>query len=158
MTIKQLLAMPIGQKIGGFPLTIKTYKKCWEVEKCYWHQVICMDETGEMPVDVKIGAKYNPLRGRCQKFNVVVAEIQEAEYLGKDRKKLIVDQFMIPSGIAEPPSNDEFYGTELPKIVRGKIKCWAMGSLIERGDDLKEVLIQLNTQEMSEIIDSVMEG
>ena len=132
MRIKQLLMQPIGQKIGAFPLSIKTYKKNWQVGKIWWCQVICMDETGEMPVDVKIGAQYNPIRGRGSVIHVIVAEVQEAEYLGKDRKKLVVDQFTIPETIGEPPQTDNYYG-ENPQVIRGKVKCWLVAAKDETG-------------------------
>ena len=137
-TIKQLQDMPIGQGTGGYTLSIKTYKKTWQVGKIWWSQVICMDETGEMPVDVNVGMSYNPLRGRARRFNVIVAKVQEAEYLGKDRKKLVVDQFTIPTQtVDEYQSKQDEIDTEVKLIVESKVRCWLVSSSIQ-GKDLSK--------------------
>ena len=123
-TIKQLLEMPIGQKWGGDTFCIKTYKKNWDVDGIWWSQVILMDGTGEMPADVKIGTKYNPLRGQTgSRIKIIVAEVQEAEYLGKDRKKLVVDQFSIPSmTVAEYDQATEDWEHLHEEEIKGKIR------------------------------------
>ncbi|MCJ7482621.1 MAG: hypothetical protein MUO31_06620 [Thermodesulfovibrionales bacterium] len=123
MKIEQLLIQPHGTKIGGFNLCVKTFKKTWQVGETHWQQVICMDETGEIPVDVKLGNKYNPLRGRTTELDVIVAEVRDAEYLNKPRKILVVDQFTIPTQMiadyyAEP---DQAYQANM-KEIRGKIR------------------------------------
>lgn len=133
MKVEQLLRQPLGQKIGGFTLSIKTYKKNWQSGKFWWQQVICMDETGEIPVDVKAGLVYNPIRGRAKAIHVIVAKVQEAEYLGKDRRKLVVDQFSIPSitcSKAEDLEADDWKQHREDEI-KSKIRCWLVASYIE---------------------------
>lgn len=157
-TIKQLLAMPIGQGTGGYTLTVKTYKKNWQVEKIWWSQVILMDETGEIPADVKVGGKFNPLRGRTNKINVIVAEIQNAEYLGKDRKKLVVDQFSIPTTMMDEyyEEIDKVYEGEI-KIVRSKIKCLlASAKTGQEGSTIFDVKKFIESKELDQIVDVII--
>jgi len=123
MKIEQILIQPIGQRINPGMLSIKTYKKTWQAGDIWWSQVILMDETGEMPADVNVGKTYNPIRGRGQKINIIIAEVQEAEYLGKDRKKLVVDQYTIPTmSIAEYETKQDEMDDEVKLIVQGKIR------------------------------------
>ncbi len=121
-TIKNLQDMPAGQGTGGYTFSIKTAKKKWSVKDVWWQQVIVMDETGEMPADVKIG-KNIPLVSGGQ-ISIIVAYVHNAEYLGKDRKKLVVDQFTIPTQTVDDyyKEVDEIYAKEL-KVVKSKIKC-----------------------------------
>ena len=140
-TIKNLQEMPIGQGTGGYFLSIKTHKKMWQVGEIWWNQVICMDETGEIPVDVKIGTAYSPLRGRANRINVIVAKVQMAEYLGKDRKKLVVDQFTIPTEtVDEYQSKQDEMDKEVKLIVESKVRCWLVSSSIQ-GKQLNKVEI-----------------
>lgn len=143
MKIKQLLEMPLGTRINPGTLNIKTYKKTWSVDDIWWSQVILMDETGEMPADVKVGTAYNPLRGQTGgEIKIIVAEVQSAEYLGKDRKKLIVDQFTIPTQtVDEFQSKQDEIDKEVKLIVESKVRCWLVSASIQ-GQKLtkKEIL------------------
>jgi hypothetical protein len=80
-----------------------------------------MDETGEMPADVKIGT-YSPLKSGG-KIKVIVAEVRDAEYLGKPRKILIVDQYQVETQMVDDyyAEADAAYAAEM-KEVRGKIR------------------------------------
>lgn len=139
MKIEQILMQPINTRINPGTLSIKTAKKNWQVEDIYWQQVILMDETGEMPADVKIG-KYLPLNGKTQ-INIIVAEVQEAEYLGKDRKKLVVDQFSIPTQtVDEFQSKQDELNKEVKLIVESKIRCWLVSASIQ-GKELSKAEI-----------------
>jgi len=133
MTIIQLLAMPIGEKVGGgFPMAIKTFKKSWQVNKRWIQQIILMDETGEMPADVNLGLHCNTLRGKIGKeIRVVVAEIQNAEYLGNDRKKLYIDQYDYDSWVGEPPSEAEEWQEMRTNEIKGKIRHGLSCSLMQ---------------------------
>lgn len=123
MKISQLLIQPIGTKINPGTLAIKTYKKTWQAGDIWWSQVILMDETGEMPADINVGKIYNPIRGRGNRINIIVAEVQEAEYLNKDRKKLVVDQYTMPTtSIAEYEQDQDQIEDESRLIVEGKIR------------------------------------
>jgi len=151
-TIQQLKDMPVGQKCGGFDTFIKTYKKTWQSGKIWFHQIIIMDETGEMPADVKIGLKYNTLRGGGNKIHVTVGEVQEAEYLGKDRKKLYIDQYEIPT-----ITTTEYF-RELDEdeqkwdaTNRGKVRHWLVCSCIQAGKEI-------NKPEIEELIEYIMTG
>lgn len=122
MKIEQILIQPIGTKINPGAHTIKTAKKKWQVKDIWWQQVVLMDGTGEIPADVKIGKKYVPLNGTGS-INIIVAEVQNAEYLNKDRKKLVVDQFTIPTtSMAEYEQEQDQLEDELKLIVQGKIR------------------------------------
>jgi len=121
MKIEQILIQPIGQRFNPGTLTIKTCKKTWDVDGVWYHQVKLMDDTGEIPADVKIG-KYLPLH-RGSRITVIVAEIRDGEYLGKLCKILYVDQFTIPTtSMAEYESNQDQIDDELNLIVQGKIR------------------------------------
>jgi len=121
MKIEQLQLQEHGQKIGGMTLTVKTCKKSWEIQGIWWHQVLFMDETGEIPADIKIGT-YIPLK-RQDKVKVIVAEVRDAEYLGKPRKILVVDQYKVETQTADDyyAEADKAYAVEMNE-VRGKIR------------------------------------
>ena len=96
MTIKQLLDMPIGQKVGGFELTVKKYpSKMVEVGKKKIQPVTFIDETGEMVGDV-LNAKYGAIH-KGYKIHITVGVIQN----GEKGKKLFVEQWWIPSITAD---------------------------------------------------------
>lgn len=159
MDIAQLQLQPHNTKIGGFELNIKTFKKTWEAEGFHWQQVICMDSTGEIPVDVNIGKKYNPLRGRTCKFHVTVAEIQPAEYLAKDRKKLVVHEFRLPAGVTFDESMAEAdiaYQGEI-KIIRSKIKC-LLACHNGPKDNLTKLLVYLGDKKLDECVNRIIDG
>ena len=134
MTIKQLLEMPIAEKVGGFELSIKTFKKTFQVGKGWFQQVILMDSTGEMPADVNIGKQGNPLRGRAKSLKIVVCEVQEAEYLGKDRKKLLVHEYTIPTiTVDEWEEEQAVMEAKWSKEIEGKIRHGLVCSCIKAG-------------------------
>jgi len=109
MTIKQLLEMTIGQKTGGFLLTIKMAKKFWEVthlgekaEGRIFHQnAIVTDETGEeMIATVKISSPEHGNHDTLkvgQIIRIIVCEIQNAYDQKGDEpipnKKLFIEQY-----------------------------------------------------------------
>ena len=130
MKIEQILLQPIGTRLNPGTLTIKTAKKKWQDKDVWWQQVILMDETGEMPADVKIG-KYMPL-DNARQIQIIVAEVQNAEYLGKDRKKLVVDQFSIPTQtVDEYQSKQDEIDKEVKLIVESKVRCWLVSASIQ---------------------------
>lgn len=166
LTIKQMLEGKIGEPFGGCEKAIKTYKKIWQDDKgIYYQQVILMDNNGEIPADVKLGDKYNPLRGRVSLLRIVVAEIQEAEYLGKDRRKLIVHEWAVgdpyhnesdPTALS--PYEEHLAGIDSPRVVRGKIKCWLVAAKIQSGAKDEDVEDFSNSEILTKIIDNVMKG
>ena len=133
--------MPIGQGTGGYTLTIKTRKKKWQVGEIWWQQIILMDETGEIPADVKLGV-YKPLDGKIE-IHIIVAEVQEAEYLGKDRKKLLVDQFSIPTQtVDEFQSKQDEIDREVKLVVESKVRCWLVSASIQGKDLTKDKILE----------------
>lgn len=153
MKIEQILMQPIGTRINPGTLSIKTFKKTWQVGEIWWSQVILMDGTGEIPADVNVGKTYNPIRGRGQKINIIVAEVQEAEYLGKNRKKLVIDQYTMPSiSMAEYEESQDQMENELKLIVQGKIRhgevCKYMGAGI--------IHPKMNKLELAEVKESIL--
>lgn len=131
--------MPLNTRINPGTLSIKTAKKKWQVKDVWYQQVILMDKTGEIPADVKIG-KYLPLDGKKQ-INIIVAEVQEAEYLGKERKKLVVDQFSIPTQtVDEYQSRQDELDKEVKLVVESKIRCWLVSASIQ-GKELSKAEI-----------------
>jgi hypothetical protein len=141
-TIKQLQNMPIGQRWGGETFTIKTAKKTWQTKDIWWHQVILVDsEGGEMPADIKIGT-YTPLHSGWE-IKVIVAQVLEAEYLGKDRKKLVVDQYLIPSTpIEEYESRQAELDKEAKLVIESKIRCWIVAASITGIQQTKKQLLE----------------
>ena len=163
LTIKQIKeGGKIGEKFCGGQFSIKTYKKTWEVNGGWVSQVILMDKTGEIPADVNVGKKYNPLRGRVGKIKLIVAEIQEAEYLGKGRKKLYVDQWEN----AEPPmtydeydqQKSEIYQSDSEQVIRSKIKCWLVAARVESEDSTEMIYEFTKDPLLAKIIDEIMKG
>jgi hypothetical protein len=142
-TIKQLLAMPIGEKVGGFELSIKTFKKNFQVGNIWFQQVILMDTTGEMPADINRGKAYSPVRGHGNKIRIVVCEVQEAEYLGKDRKKLLVHEHTIPTTtMAEYEEEQEAIEAKWNKETEGKIRHGLVCSFIKAGKEINKPMIE----------------
>jgi hypothetical protein len=156
MKISQLLLQPLGTRINPGTLTIKTAKKKWQVKDVWWQQVILMDETGEMPADVKLG-KYLPLDGK-KLISIIVAEVQNAEYLGKNRKKLVVEQFTIPTQtVDEFQSKQDEMDKEVRLIVRSKIKCWQIaGYLSQPGITPHDAKFFAKSLELDEIVDAII--
>lgn len=159
-TIKQLLAMPIGQGTGGYTLPIKTRKKKWQVEEIWWQQVILMDKTGEIPADVKIGT-YKPLDGKIE-IRIIVAEIQNAEYLGKDRKKLVVDQYSIPSmTMDEYYTQEEDWHCQHEEEIKGKIRHGIICAMISRNPKDGNITLipdERCKQDINELVNFIMTG
>jgi len=153
MKIEQILIQPIGQRFNAGILTIKTCKKMWEVDDVWYHQVVFMDDTGEIPADVNVGKKYNPLH-RAWKVNVIIAELRDAEYLGKPRKVLYVEQYSIPTtSIAEYEQGQDQMEDELKLIVEGKIRHGLVCSLIKA----KEIALEPITPKSKNIINSMVD-
>ena len=139
MKISQILIQPLGQRFNAGTLTIKTCKKAWEVKNVWYHQVVFMDNTGEIPADVKIG-KYNPLK-RGQEVSVIIGTVRDAEYLGKPRKILFVEQYsIITQTIDEFESRQDEIDKEVKLIVESKIRCWLVSASIQ-GKELSKVEI-----------------
>jgi len=131
MKVEQILMQPIGQRFNPGMLSIKTYKKTWQVGDVWWSQVILMDETGEMPADVNVGKTYNPIRGRGIRISIIIAQVQNAEYLGKDRKKLVVEQYSMPTiTMSEYESKQAEIDKEERLVIESKIRCWLVSSSI----------------------------
>ena len=134
--------MPIGQKWGGETFTIKTAKKKLPVKDIWWQQVILIDSEGsEMPADVKI-VKNIPLIAGSE-IRILVAKVENAEYLGKDRKKLVVDQFSIPTQTADEfQSKQDELDKEVKLIVESKIRCWLVSASIQGKELSKAELLE----------------
>ena len=135
MKIEQILMQPVGQKFNAGTLTIKTTKKTWEVNKVWWNQVVFMDETGEIPADVKIGT-FKPLH-RAWNVKIIIAEVREAEYLGKPRKILMVDQYKVETQMVDDyyAEADKAYDINMAE-VRGKIRHGLCCAYIASGKDI----------------------
>ena len=159
ITIEQLKSMPNNYKTGGFLMAIKTAKKMWQVKDIWYQQILLMDETGEILADVKLGKGYTPLSGYKQ-IKIIVCIIQESFPDGKKKKsekKLLIDQFDLPTQIGEPETAINFVNGEPEKVVRGKIKCWLAASMLQ-SRSVEAALQEIQKPEMKEIIDSIIEG
>ena len=156
MKIEQILIQPIGQRFNAGTLTIKRAKKTWQVKNIWYQQVIFMDDTGEIPADVKIG-KYLPLI-RGQDVNVIIGAVRDAEYLGKPRKILFVEQYSLPSMTMDDynTQEDEWFTAQQDQI-KGKIRhglvCIARRELGFRGP-----LSQMHKQIIKGDVDFIMTG
>ena len=141
-TIKQLQDMPIGQRWGGETFSIKTAKKKLPVKDIWWQQVILLDSAGsEMPADVKIGKNIPLIAG--SEIRILVAKVENAEYLGKDRKKLVVDQFSIPTQTADEfQSKQDELDKEVRLVVESKVRCWLVSASIQGKELSKKDLLE----------------
>jgi len=165
MKIEQILIQPIGQRFNAGTLTIKTCKKKWQTKghnlasaDIWWQQVIFMDETGEMPADIKLG-RYLPLNGKTE-VNIIVAEVQNAEYLGKDRKKLVVDQHSLPTmTIDDYNSQEDEWFTAQQDQIKGKIRHGITCSYIKAGAIRpQEKLCKIWKERINDLVDFIMTG
>ena len=157
MKISQIMIQPIGQRFNAGTLTIKTCKKTWEVNGIWYHQVIFMDNTGEMPADVKIG-KYLPLK-RAIEIKVIVAEVREAEYLSKSCKILYVDQYSIVTTTVDEflEKEDEWFTMQQDQI-KGKIRHGIVCSFIKAKEIALEPIAEESKKLISDIVDFIMTG
>lgn len=132
ITIAQLKAMPIGEKIGGgFVLTVKKTKKSVQLPNGYYiHTVVLFDPSGEMIADFKDqggkGAYNPPIKG--QEVKIVVAEIQHAE----TGTKLFIDQFALVTSTGNEPGEDY---PDWRTTVRGKIRHGVTCAYIRAGKE-----------------------
>jgi hypothetical protein len=135
MDIKQILDMPIGQKLGGCVLTTKTAGKKWSVGDDWFQKVVFMDKTGEIPADVIIGTNgYVPLQ-RGAEYRIIVAEIHAAE----KGTKLFVHEHAPKDYIGEPPQAPDM--NEADRIVRSKIKCWLVAACLQGNQPIETKMI-----------------
>lgn len=155
ITVAQLLAMPVGERIGGgFLMTIKTIKKSTQLPNGkYVHTVVLFDNTGEMLADIKDPKGYiPPIRG--SQLLVVVAIIQAAE----KGTKLYIDQFDMPAGKSEP----DYYagGDNIPDwetITRGKIRHGIICSMIRAGSNMHDILVK-DKKEIESLVEYIFTG
>ena len=123
-TIKQLLEMPVGEKAGGFELTVKKYpSKTVDVDRKTLMPVIFIDETGEIPGEILLANKRVTIQ-KGWKVHIVICHIQSTG----EGKKLYVEQWWLPTmTIAEYEAKqydfqqDIKYGEPL-HIVKSKIR------------------------------------
>lgn len=157
MKISQILIQPIGQKFNAGTLTVKTCKKTWQVGKVWYHQVILMDETGEMPADVKIG-KYEPLH-RGSEIKVIIAEVRDAEYLGKPRKILFIEQYAVSTmTVDEYNTQEDEWFTAQQDQIKGKIRHGLVCSFIKAKEIALEPIAEESKKLISDIVDFIMTG
>jgi len=124
MDIALISTYPIGQKCGGFWVTVKTSRKLLQIEGEWINPVVITDSSGEMLADVNVG-KYIPLI-RGVEIKVVVGIIQN----GEKGTKLFIDQFEYET-LTEPPAIMNLTGEE--KTVRGKIRTWLVAACLQSG-------------------------
>lgn len=153
MKISQILMQPIGQRFNAGTLTIKTCKKTWQVDEIWYHQVIFMDNTGEIPADVQLG-KYLPFK-RGQEVSLIICAVRESEYLGKPRKTLFVEQYSIPTtSMDEFESRQDEIDKEVRLTVRSKIKCWLVSARVPVAN-LDELLRFATSPILDQIVDAI---
>lgn len=154
ITIAELLAMPVGERIGGgFMLTVKTVKKTSQLpNKDYIFTVVLFDKTGEMLADFK-RSRYIPLIRNAQVL-IVVAEIQTAE----KGTKLFVHEFDRPKGKSEP----DYYqgvGDDIPDwetTTKGKIRHGLVCSLLRTGKPI--TLDRVTKINIEKLVDYIFTG
>jgi len=179
MNIKQLLEMPVGQRTGGFLLTVKHAKKAIEITHLghkesgrIWHQsTIFTDETGDMIGQVKTASpehgNHKPLAVGML-IRVVVGEIQTA-YEGKGPnpepdKKLFVDQYaeyveQVPEKCVWGPETEEALAWEEVnhRQVRGKCRTWYV-SAIRQGGGLFDPDSEKDKEHVHKVVEFMVTG
>lgn len=150
ITISQLLAMPVGEKIGGgFVLTVKTTKKWIRLpDNNYVFTVVLIDETGEILADFK-NATYDPIQKQdtiaIRNGQVQAAEADSGLRASQEGKKLWIEQYTIVTSNASRTADSirsyENMGEDFPDwetIVRGKIRHGIVCSYIQSGRDVPQ--------------------
>jgi hypothetical protein len=113
-----------------------------------------MDDTGEIPADVKIG-KYEPLH-RGSEIKVIIAEVRDAEYLGKPRKILFVEQYAVVTILVDEfESRQDEIDKEVKLIVRSKIKCWLVSARVPVAN-MDELLRFATSPILDQIVDAII--
>ena len=156
MKVEQILIQPIGQRFNAGTLTVKTCKKTWQVKETWYHQVVFMDDTGEIPADVKIG-KYLPLK-RGQQVSIIIGIVRDAEYLGKPRKVLYVEQYSLPTMMVDEYENrqDDIL-EDYTQIVRSKIKCLLTAGYASREASTPDnIELYANSDQLDRTVDGIM--
>lgn len=153
ITVAQLLAMPVGTRIGGgFVLTIKTTKKYVQLpNKKYVHTVVLFDNTGEMVADFLSGT-YNPLI-KGEQVKITVAEIQTSVLKsGGSGIKLYVSQFeRLTQTLDEYEQEQNEYKLEWDKQIRGKCRFGLVCSYIRTG-------AEIDKERIEQLIEYIMTG
>jgi len=154
MNIAQIQKMPVGERLGGFVLTVKKTKKSVQLPNGYYiHTVVLFDSTGEILTDFKDqGGKgaYNPLI-KGQEVKIVVAGIQHAE----TGTKLYVDQFSLVTSQNLEPGEDY---PDWRVTVRGKIRHGLVCSLIRAGEITIEPITKESKKHIEAMAEYIMEG
>jgi hypothetical protein len=139
MTIKQLLDMPIGDKVGGFMLVVKHAKKMSPQGSGWSQEVTLTDSTGDMLADVWRD-KYTKLV-RNEELWITVCEVQSADTV--TGKKLLVHEGHVVTA-SEPPINNQ-YAQKPPNwdaISRGKVKHGLTCAYIQANTPINKELIE----------------
>ena len=119
MKIEQLLKQLIGREIRSLTFTIKTAGKLWQVDNDWHQEIVLVDDTGEMLADVLLGKRIPLPRG--SQIHIFAATVQDAVHLGKDKKKLAVRTYILPTQIGEP--EEPFQYGDPSEVVKSKIRC-----------------------------------
>ena len=129
MNIKQVLDMPVGQKFGGFDVTIKTCKKRWQVKEKWVQQIVITDTSGDAIADVNV-IRNSPLQ-RGSALHITVGIVQA----GETGKKLYIDQFVFPDIVSEPTQiGYDFDVDAFDRQIDGKIRHGLVCSYIRSGN------------------------
>ena len=126
-TVKDILAMPIGQGTGGYDLTVKVSKKAWEVEGTWYQRLMLTDGTDEILAEVKLTSNL-PIQ-RNIPIHIIVGKRVERDVNNKEVPCLYIDQWSDPrTPISEPDESDpwgksqEWWDERNEKVIRGKCK------------------------------------
>jgi len=150
--VSQIQEFPIGYKFGGgFPLTVKTLKKKWEINGGRVQQCVLTDETGDILADV------NLRKGTLMRtwiINIIVAEIQATD----TGKKMYVGQWSVPTMTADDLPIMDFASGDQTKTIRSKILCWLTAGKVQSGASAPEVLEFVEDPILKKVVDRIMEG
>lgn len=165
ITVKQILAAPVGERFGGIELTIKTTKKMLQIGKRWLHSVVLTDNTGDILADVNMRQR-NPLV-RGESIRIIVAEIQalvpDNSKVSASGKKLYIDQYRVPTSTADEMLATEeeelaLWEKERERTIRSKIKCLLVSSKVRTGATMPEIKGFANNPALADVIDEIVKG
>lgn len=149
-TLEELKSMPHGTEVVGFPVYIKTARKCLlDGDNNYWQEVVLMDSSCEMTAYILYSppeeeSEYNQRRKTAlpggiwrsgDRIVIIKATVQEADERRKESAKLMITECCSTKPNLTFDQSQEIDAQEWSlarkEEIRGKVRHWIVCSAIQ---------------------------
>ena len=139
--IKDILAMPVGQKTGGYELAITTAKKMTKVKSDWYQRVMFADGGDEILGNIKLHGNVRLIRNTP--IRIIVGVRKMADVNNKDVPCLYVDQWADASPVMSEPMDmmtdaEEWYAARQEEI-RGKCRYGVVCAILGEATDVQSM-------------------